>query len=384
MPDTLSDKQMSAEQISYKQMLYEQTATLIVSLKPQQGEFSSIQLAIDSLPDDGKIYIIKIAEGVYKERIWLQRDKVQLVGSGKDKTVITAGCYNQKIQPNGSISGTYGSRTVCIDAKECAIFHCTVRNDFDFLGNQALSDEQKITHSQSVALLLGRNSDKVVCQDLNLESYHDTLFIEGGRSYFTQCQISGAIDFIFGSGNVLFYECDVIACDRKDLTLKPYGYLTAPSTDLSQDLGFVFYQCRLMKDRNVPKSSYALGRPWHPTKEFSDGKYANPDAIGHCAFFYCQVDDHIYGWDSMSGKTKNGDIQWFNPKEDARFEEFANVCLSRASKTHPDPIDFKRLISNAEFQQRIQQVQTQLSSWLPHSFSHVLQPHFLSSVSEEI
>ncbi|MFV0574466.1 MAG: pectinesterase family protein [Vibrio sp.] len=361
---------------------------IVVSKTPKPGAFSSIQQAIDSLPNNGTPCIINIGEGVYYERIWLQRDKVQLIGSGKDKTIITAACYNQKIQADGSIPGTYGSRTVCIDAKQCAISDCTIRNDFDFLANQALPDDQRITHSQSVALLLGRNSDKVLCQDLNLESYHDTLFIESGSSYFTQCQISGAIDFIFGSGNAVFYQCDVIARDRDDPILQPYGYLTAPSTDISQELGFVFWQCRLLKEANVPVNSYALGRPWHPTKEFSDGKYANPDAIGHCALFYCQIDDHIYGWDRMSGKAKNGEVQWFNPQDDARFEEFGNVRFhqqnSLSLKIDPEPLHFELFLSHAEFKQRIQQVSTHLSSWLPHSFSHVSQPRFLSSISEEI
>lgn len=53
--------------------------------------------------------------------------------------------------------------------------------------------------------------------------------------------------------------------------------------------------------------SYGLGRPWHPTTTFEDGRYADPNAIGQTVFLNTSMDDHIYGWDKMSGKDKQGE-----------------------------------------------------------------------------
>lgn len=340
---------------------------IVVSKVALQGHFSSIQQAIDSIPDDGQPYQIKIQPGVYRERILVTRDNVHIVGSGQAQTIITAACYNQKIQPDGSIPGTYGSRTVAVEAKHCSLGYLTIKNEFNFLENQAIPERLRIKHTQSVALLIGNHADCVECHQLNLESYHDTLFINGGKSYFHQCQIRGAIDFIFGAGRAVFAQCDVVARYRPDIKNgQSHGYIAAPSTHVDQSLGFVFLQCRLLKENGVPESSYALGRPWHPTAKFSDGHYADPSAIGHCAFVDCLMADHIYGWDKMSGTDKHGHQIWFYP-HDARFEEFNNFMIDE--QFH---IVSKRAISYSlsqnQYQRLLQQVKHSLSTWLNFSF----------------
>ncbi|MDT9694187.1 hypothetical protein Q5762_38830, partial [Streptomyces sp. P9(2023)] len=85
-----------------------------------------------------------------------------------------------------------------------------------------------------------------------------------------------------------------------------------------QSFGLVFKDCRLKKETDVPAKSYALGRPWHPTTTFADGRYADPNAVGHAVFINCEMDDHIYGWDKMSGKDIDQQTIWFYP-EDSRF-----------------------------------------------------------------
>ncbi|OEF25207.1 pectinesterase family protein [Vibrio rumoiensis] len=340
---------------------------IVVSQDPHNGDFTSIQQAIDSLPDNDQHYQIIIHPGVYRERILLARDNVHLTGYEQSETIITANCCNQKIQPDGRISGTYGSRTVGVEAKHCSLSYLTIKNEFNFLENQAIPERLRIQHTQSVALLIGNSADCVQCSHLILESYHDTLFVNGGKSYFHQCQILGAIDFIFGAGQAVFTQCDVVARNRSDIKNgQPYGYISAPSTHVSQLLGFVFLQCRLLKETGVPESSYALGRPWHPTAEFYDGNYADPNAIGHCAFVDCLMADHIYGWDKMSGKDKNGNQAWFYP-HDSRFEEFNNFIINdqqqivrKRAMTYSLPIK--------QYHQRLQQVQHSLSSWLHFSF----------------
>ncbi|RZA02953.1 MAG: pectin esterase, partial [Moraxellaceae bacterium] len=84
-----------------------------------------------------------------------------------------------------------------------------------------------------------------------------------------------------------------------------------------------FIGCRLTRDASVPDKSVALGRPWHPTTTFSDGRYADPNAIGKAVFINTWMDAHITldGWHYMNGTAKAGDKQMFLP-EDSRFFEY--------------------------------------------------------------
>lgn len=57
----------------------------------------------------------------------------------------------------------------------------------------------------AVALLIGEHDgDKAEFKNVQLESYHDTLYVSAGRRYFERCQIMGTVDFIFGGGTELF------------------------------------------------------------------------------------------------------------------------------------------------------------------------------------
>lgn len=349
-----------------KRRLNKKKITWVVSQEKNVGDFTSIQQAIDALPRNdlkNSCYQIVIKKGLYHERIHLTRHHVQLIGEEMESTIIAFDLCNQMVVQDGSIPGTYGSNVVNIDAKYCGIKNLTIRNDFDFITNQQrdVKDPEQYKHTQSVALLLGHHADQIYCENIQLISYHDTLYASAGRSYFDNCMVSGSIDFIFGAGQVLFHECDIVA--RKHLNPakdKSWGYLTAPSTDINQPQGFIFHHCRLLKEEGVPKLSYALGRPWHPTTLFDDGRYADPNAIGHCAFLECQIDDHIYGWDRMGGKSPTGEMMWFEP-ESARFEEYKNSALTHSNLS----LSFFSPLPSQKADQLMQQVQFSLQQWLP-------------------
>ena len=155
--------------------------------------------------------------------------------------------------------------------------------------------------------------------------YQDTLYAESGRTYIADSEIFGHVDFIFGAGNVLFDYTDVISRPRAH-PMTFTGYVTAPSTLIEQDYGFTFLNCRLLREIGVPNNSVPLGRPWHPTTTFADGRYANPNAIGKSTFINTFMDSHIaqVGWSSMGGTAKDGTRKQFMPLNDARFSEYGS------------------------------------------------------------
>lgn len=299
---------------------------VVVSLDGK-GDYQSIQQAIDSAPSDKSDYVIYIRNGQYNEKLAINRDNIYLIGEDREQTLITATTANGMINPQtGKKFGTFGSRTVSINAQGFSARSLSIENGFDFKKNQAKSsdDPSRLGSPQAVALLVAHKGDRAQFKDVTLSSYQDTLYLRAGRSYFDNVSISGNIDFIFGHGVGLFENSNIIARQRDDQPNgEAYGYLTAPSTNIKNSYGLVFKNCELSKEAGVPANSYGLGRPWHPTTRFEDGRYADPDAIGHAAFIDCKMDDHIYGWDKMSGKDINANKIWFYP-EDSRFWEFSS------------------------------------------------------------
>lgn len=292
--------------------------------------FGSVQAALDAAAQDrSRSWVtITIAPGTYREKPVVRRDKVRIAGAGADRTRIvfdavaqTAGRYD------AANWGTPGSATLTIHASDVVVRDLTVENDFDYLANDALpeGDPKKIGNSQGVALLLDTGSDRVQFDGVSLLGYQDTLFTRGRRAWFRRGLIAGNVDFIFGNGMLLIEDSEIRS--RRRAVPTPKGefasFITAPSTSLSQPVGIVLYRARLTREAGVADGSVALGRPWHPTTRFADGRYADPDAVGHAVFLDCWMDRHIHPdrWTSMAGTARDGTKTAIFRPEDSRFSE---------------------------------------------------------------
>lgn len=77
---------------------------------------------------------------------------------------------------------------------------------FDYLSHDALASdsENKIRHSQSVALVMDVERDRVHMRDVHLTGHRDGLFLNGGCLFYEDGFVSGNVDLIFGSGMGLF------------------------------------------------------------------------------------------------------------------------------------------------------------------------------------
>jgi pectinesterase len=272
--------------------------------------------------------VIQIGAGDFYEKVTVRRSNTVLRGAGREQTRLhfdavaeTSSRYHRNKW------GTPGSATLTIDADRVTVENLTVENTYDFLGNDALpvSDPHKLNNSQAVALLLDIHSDRVLIRDASLLGYQDTLFANGSRAYILHSLIAGNIDFIFGNGEVLISDSEV-RTRRRAVAIVPgdfHSFVTAPSTPLSQSMGIIVFRSRLTRENGVPDNSVALGRPWHPTTTFPDGRYADPDAVGQAAFIDCYMDAHIHSdhWASMGGTARDGTKTAVFRPQDARFSE---------------------------------------------------------------
>jgi pectinesterase len=297
--------------------------------------YNSIQSALNDAPVQDKAYVICIKNGKYHEKITVNTPFITFRGESKENTILTYDVASGTKKEDGTAYGTSGSATLTIAASNFIAENMTIENAFDYPGNlaKAANDPTKLDNPQAVALKTDKGSDKVVFNNCRFLGYQDTLYANAGRQYYRQCYIRGNVDFIFGAGQAVFSGCDIVSIGK--------GYVTAASTKLANEYGFLFTNCRLKKEvSNVADGSVTLGRPWHPTVNMPDGtRRADPDAAGCVVFKKCYMDSHIAatGWDAMSGKDKDGKTIWFHPENlnEARFYEYGSngPGAGKASKT---------------------------------------------------
>jgi pectinesterase len=282
--------------------------------------YRTIGAALAAAPADGaRAFVIRVRDGRYREKLSIQKPNIHLVGESRDGTVLTYDVAAGHLSPGGWPYGTRGSWTLHVAAPGFRLERMTVENGFDFMANAAKpdGDPTKVRGTQAVAVMLDEGSDRAVFRDCRLSGHQDTLFPNAGRSYFQRCEVLGSVDFIFGAGRAVFDDCDIVSRDRGSADNN--GYITAPSTRISQPYGFLFIHSRLRKETpGMAPGSVTLGRPWHPS--------GRPDAIGSAVFIDTWMDDHVgaQGWSPMNSTNAAG-VVVENQPENARFFEFGST-----------------------------------------------------------
>ncbi|MCR3760922.1 hypothetical protein KYB31_18270 [Clostridium felsineum] len=313
--------------------------------------YKDMTSALTNAPSDSKKpYTIFIKAGSYHEKITVDKPNIHFVGESENSTKLTYDVASGTKKTDGTTYGTFDTASVSVIAPDFSAENVTFENAFDYPGNAAKSadDPTKIADAQAVALKLDVNSERAYFKNCKMTGYQDTLYANEGTAYFKNCYITGNVDFIFGAGQTYFDKCDIVSIDRKDPVNN--GYITAPSTLISNKYGFVFHKCNIKKQTNVmAANTVGLGRPWHPTTTFPDGRYANPNAIGSSVYINCHMDNHIttVGWASMSGKDINGNKIWFTPASSRFFEyksrgEGATINADRRQLTEKEAKDYSK------------------------------------------
>lgn len=236
------------------------------------GDFLTVQEAINSVSVQNKKRTkIYIKNGIYKEKLILDKDKINvtLIGEDKNKTILTYDDFASKKNAEGNNIGTSGSYSFAVDADNFKAENITFENSSGPVGQ---------------AVTVRVDGDKVIFNNCKLLGFQDTVYTRAGssRQYYKNCYIEGTTDFIFGASTAVFEKCEIFS-------KKGGSYITAASTVLGVAYGYVFIDCKLTSD--APKASVYLGRPWR-----NDAK---------TVFIKCEMAEHInsLGWSNW-GKTE--------------------------------------------------------------------------------
>ncbi|QTQ10966.1 pectin methylesterase [Treponema parvum] len=268
------------------------------------GDFTAIQDALNT--EDGDV-VIKLKPGLYKGQIFSAKKRLKILGEDPEKTVISGNIGAKDIHPDGYKTGTFRSFTAYFAGDSVFLENLTIEN----------TAGQGTDVGQAVALYA--SASYVYCKNLKILGHQDTLFtaplpekerIPGGfkgpeensvrkpsLQCYEDCFISGTVDFIFGSADVLFKNCTV--CVRDSST---ECYITAPSS-FKDGTGYIFDGCTIVTesedgravrdnpnknsgDSSMQRKNVYLGRPW---REFAK-----------CCWMNCDLSDVICdeAWDN--------------------------------------------------------------------------------------
>jgi len=258
------------------------------------GDYKTIQDAVNATRDLGQArVVISIKKGVYHEKLIIPswKTKISLIGEDNTNTIITNDDYSGKPNPGGKDAfgkekfSTYTSYTVLVQGNDFIAKNLTIENTAGRVGQ---------------AVALHAEGDKCIFINCRLLGNQDTLYAasENSRQFYKDCYIEGTTDFIFGEATAVFENCVI-----KSLA---DSYITAASTTLRQQFGFVFFNCRLVAGPGVNK--VYLGRPWRP--------------FAKTVFIRTQMGAHILpeGWNPWKG-----DAMFPGKEKTAFYAEFENT-----------------------------------------------------------
>ncbi len=290
----------------------------------KERDYSTITEAVQAVPYREEA-LIRIEEGVYHEKIFLEKKKITLEGAGIGKTVISWGDGAADDMPDGTKRGTFRSYTLFAGGEEVTIRDLTIENT---AGPGEIAGQ---------ALALYADAEQMHVENTELVSFQDTLFCaplprterqargffgprahsprQATRQYYRNCRIRGDVDFIFGGADALFENCRIVIAGRAPGNeLHPAGYVTAPC-ECPGEMGFVFIECVISAEESVKEGTAFLGRPWRPE--------------GKTAFLHCVFDRSIHprrysGW----GEVEKEEPDAFLAEYDSRWTDGNPVPMS--------------------------------------------------------
>lgn len=241
--------------------------TLIVD-SGGNGQFSTISQAVAYAGHyAGSPVTIRIAPGIYRERVEIHQPLITLEGTDAFTTILTFDDYAKSLMPNGEKRGTFRTPSFFVDAGPFSARNLTFQNSAG------------PGHQVGQALAAYVDADHVTFENCRFLGHQDTLFTAPlpptayepngfrgpkefsprlpGRHFYKSCYLEGEVDFIFGGAAAYFEDCELYSLN---IGQEINGYVTAASTPKEQAWGYVFQNCRFHS--NCPNRSVYLGRPW--------------------------------------------------------------------------------------------------------------------------
>jgi pectin methylesterase-like acyl-CoA thioesterase len=222
-----------------------------VVAKDGTGDYTTVLDAIAAAPTNSAApWIIFIKNGKYTGHHDIPSTKpyIHLIGQNVDSVIISDNRLCGDAGTGNTIYNVQTGATMVVNSASCYFENITFENSWGY---------EKQAGPQALALYT--LNDKIAMKNCNLRSYQDTYLSSynnvADRHYLQNCRIEGAVDFIYGGGDVFFDNCNIV-CTRKD-----GGYIVAPSHKTGTAWGYVFSNCTIDEAHATGVTTY-FGRPW--------------------------------------------------------------------------------------------------------------------------
>lgn len=318
----------------FKSFSYSQTI-LIVS-KEDGAKYSSIQSALNAIKEDKDLTFIYIKKGIYKEKLYIEKSNVVLIGEDREETRIEfAELRRNWVAANNT---DYGSAVINIkrDLENITFCNLTVINNYGNANND---------HDHAFTIRSFENTTKIIIDNcsiiseggdaLSLWSFSDGMF------YHNNCFFEGYVDFVCPRGycfieNSKFFGYNFTAAIWHDgnydedlkFVLKNCrfdGIVDFPLGRFHWDAQFYLIDCSFSKNMKDKKIFFAPSKPPRVLKWGEDRIY----------FYNCKKDDVQYEWfkDNLTGiRPEEITPEWtfnnkWNPKEELNqiYTKFSRI-----------------------------------------------------------
>jgi pectinesterase len=197
------------------------TKTIVVS-KDGNGDFSSLQAAINSVPDSSAtVRHIFLKNGTYNEKILITKHNIIIEGQDRDKTIITFDIARDEWRCDHP--DDWGVATMNLNGNDITLKNLTVANDygFNFKENREVACAgDSITHKKTITryghqmALRTMNTTRLKAINCHFRAFAgDTVSpwnVQSGMFYFKDCIMEGGVDFYCPRGWAWAENCRLI------------------------------------------------------------------------------------------------------------------------------------------------------------------------------
>jgi pectinesterase len=191
----------------------------IVVDKSGKGNFTSIQAALNSLSDfSASSRTIFIRNGMYDEKVYIQKHNIIFEGESKEKTIVTQAIARDAWRC--SHENDWGVATLNIDGNDLTFKNMTIINSYGFDWKadititcpiDKVNATRLITRGGHQMAVRSMNATRLKFLNCNLKSFGgDTVSpwnVENGMFYFRGCAMEGAVDFYCPRGWAYAEDC---------------------------------------------------------------------------------------------------------------------------------------------------------------------------------
>ncbi len=234
-----------------------------VVAKDGSGDFASVQEAVNAVPDSlDSPYLIFIKNGSYEEQVVIPESKpyIHLIGQDKEQTIIHMK-LNVGAKPDNTEEAfwKYSVHNPESPVHDMDAAVVVVRAPHFYTENISyINDYGVSTQDGPQALAMKSHADCAAFKNCIFRSFQDTWMTtvkDNERHYVNNCWIEGAVDYLYGGG-------DVLVENSTFYNVRSGSVIVAPCHTESK-YGYVIRDCVVDGNEEAADGKQLLGRPWH-------------------------------------------------------------------------------------------------------------------------